>query len=245
MKSAADTIKKVALELGGKSANILLDDADFPRAVKKGVLTLMTNSGQNCNAPSRMLVPEARMAEVEEIAAAALARVVVGDPAADGTTMGPLANRAQFERVQALIATGLAEGAKCVAGGPGRPDGLERGYFARPTIFSGVTPEMTIAREEIFGPVLSILTYKDEEDAIRIANDTVYGLSGYVSSSDLGRARSVARRLRTGNVHLNGAPIDLAGPFGGYKQSGLGREWGAFGIEEFVEVKAILGYGED
>lgn len=245
MKSAADTIKKVALELGGKSANILLDDADFPRAVKQGVLTLMTNSGQNCNAPSRMLVPEARLAEVEEIAAAALARVVVGDPAADGTTMGPLANRAQFERVQALIATGLAEGAKCVAGGPGRPDGLERGYFARPTIFSGVTPEMTIAREEIFGPVLSILTYKDEEDAIRIANDTVYGLSGYVSSSDLGRARFVARRLRTGNVHLNGAPIDLAGPFGGYKQSGLGREWGAFGIEEFVEVKAILGYGED
>lgn len=245
MKSAADTIKKVALELGGKSANILLDDADFPRAVKQGVLTLMTNSGQNCNAPSRMLVPESRLAEVEEIAAAALARVVVGDPAADSTTMGPLANRAQFERVQALIATGGAEGAKCVAGGPGRPDGVERGFFTRPTIFSGVTPAMTIAREEIFGPVLSILTYKDEEDAIRIANDTVYGLSGYVSSSDLGRARAVARRLRTGNVHLNGAPIDLAGPFGGYKQSGLGREWGAFGIEEFLEVKAILGYGDD
>jgi len=245
MKSAADTIKKVALELGGKSANILLDDADFPRMVKLGVLTLMTNSGQNCNAPSRMLVPEARLAEVEEIAAAALSRVVVGDPDADGTTMGPLANRAQFERVQALIATGLAEGGKLVAGGPGRPDGMERGFFARPTIFSGVTPTMTIAREEIFGPVLSILTYKDEEDAIRIANDTVYGLSGYVSSSDLGRARAVARRLRTGNVHLNGAPIDLAGPFGGYRQSGLGREWGAFGIEEFLEVKAILGYGDD
>ncbi|WP_398306794.1 aldehyde dehydrogenase family protein [Zoogloea sp.] len=245
MKSAADTIKKVALELGGKSANILLDDADFPRAVKQGVLTLMTNSGQNCNAPSRMLVPESRLSEVEEIAAATLARVVVGDPAADSTTMGPLANRAQFERVQALIATGIAEGAKCVTGGPGRPDGVERGFFTRPTIFSGVTPDMTISREEIFGPVLSILTYKDEEDAIRIANDTVYGLSGYVSSSDLARARSVARRLRTGNVHLNGAPIDLAGPFGGYKQSGLGREWGAFGVEEFLEVKAILGYGED
>lgn len=217
----------------------------FPRAVKQGVLTLMTNSGQNCNAPSRMLVPESRLSEVEEIAAATLARVVVGDPAADSTTMGPLANRAQFERVQALIATGIAEGAKCVTGGPGRPDGVERGFFTQPTIFSGVTPDMTIAREEIFGPVLSILTYKDEEDAIHIANDTVYGLSGYVSSSDLARARSVARRLRTGNVHLNGAPIDLAGPFGGYKQSGLGREWGAFGVEEFLEVKAILGYGED
>lgn len=245
MQTAAETVKKVALELGGKSANILLDDADFARAVKQGVLTLMTNSGQNCNAPSRMLVPEARLTEVEDIAAAALERVVVGDPADDRTTMGPLANKAQFERVQALIATGVAEGAKRVAGGPGRPEGIERGFFARPTIFSGVTPGMTIAREEVFGPVLSILAYKDEEDAIRIANDTVYGLSGYVSSASIARARAVARRLRTGNVHLNGAPIDLAGPFGGYRQSGLGREWGAFGIEEFLEVKAILGYGED
>lgn len=248
MKSAAETIKKVALELGGKSANILLDDADFPRAVEQGVLTLMTNSGQNCNAPSRMLVPEARLAEVEEIAAASLARIVVGDPAADGTTLGPLANRAQFERVQSLIAAGVAEGARLVAGGPGRPEdldaSLEHGFFVRPTLFSRVAPDMTIAREEIFGPVLSIMSYKDEEDAIRIANDTVYGLSGYVSSGDPARARAVARRLRTGNVHLNGAPLDLAGPFGGYKQSGLGREWGVFGIEEFLEVKAILGYGE-
>lgn len=244
MKAAADTIKKVALELGGKSANILLDDADFPRAVKQGVLTLMTNSGQNCNAPSRMLVPRDRLAEVEALAAAAAAKVVVGDPQAEGTTMGPVANRAQFERVQAFIAGGVAEGARLVTGGPGLPEGLEKGFFVRPTIFSNVTPAMTIAREEIFGPVLSILPYADEEEAVRIANDTVYGLSGYVSSSDPARARAVARRLRTGNVHLNGAPLDSNGPFGGYKQSGLGREWGGWGIEEFLEVKAILGYGE-
>lgn len=245
MKAAADTIKKVALELGGKSANILLDDADFPRAVKQGVLTLMTNSGQNCNAPSRMLVPRARLAEVEALAAAAAAKVVVGDPQAEGTTMGPVANRAQFERVQAFIAGAVAEGARVVTGGPGRPEGLEKGFFVRPTIFSDVTPVMTIAREEVFGPVLSILPYADEEEAVRIANDSVYGLSGYVSSGDPARARAVARRLRTGNVHLNGAPLDSNGPFGGYKQSGLGREWGGWGLEEFLEVKAVLGFGED
>ena len=245
MKTAADTVKKVALELGGKSANILLDDADFPKAVKQGVQTLMVNSGQNCNAPSRMLVPEDRLDEVEALAAAAVARSVVGDPLADGTTMGPLANAAQFRRVQSLIEQGVAEGAKLVAGGPGRPQGIERGFFARPTIFSRVSSGMTIAREEIFGPVLSILPYKDEDDAVRIANDTPYGLSGYVSSADLGRARAVARRLRTGNVHLNGAPVDMSAPFGGYKQSGLGREWGAYGLEEFLETKAIIGYGAD
>jgi len=245
MKTAADTVKKVALELGGKSANILLDDADFPKAVKQGVQTLMVNSGQNCNAPSRMLVPEDRLDEVEALAAAVVARSVVGDPLADGTTMGPLANAAQFRRVQSLIEQGVAEGAKLVAGGPGRPQGIERGFFARPTIFSRVSSGMTIAREEIFGPVLSILPYKDEDDAVRIANDTPYGLSGYVSSADLGRARAVARRLRTGNVHLNGAPVDMTAPFGGYKQSGLGREWGAYGLEEFLETKAIIGYGAD
>lgn len=245
MKTAADTVKKVALELGGKSANILLDDADFPKAVKQGVQTLMVNSGQNCNAPSRMLVPEDRLDEVEALAAAAVARSVVGDPLAEGTTMGPLANAAQFRRVQSLIEQGVAEGAKLVAGGPGRPQGIERGFFARPTIFSRVSSGMTIAREEIFGPVLSILPYKDEDDAVRIANDTPYGLSGYVSSADLGRARAVARRLRTGNVHLNGAPVDMTAPFGGYKQSGLGREWGAYGLEEFLETKAIIGYGAD
>ena len=245
MKTAADTVKKVALELGGKSANILLDDADFPKAVKQGVQTLMVNSGQNCNAPSRMLVPEDRLDEVEALAAAVVARSVVGDPLAEGTTMGPLANAAQFRRVQSLIEQGVAEGAKLVAGGPGRPQGIEQGFFARPTIFSRVSSGMTIAREEIFGPVLSILPYKDEDDAVRIANDTPYGLSGYVSSADLGRARAVARRLRTGNVHLNGAPVDMTAPFGGYKQSGLGREWGAYGLEEFLETKAIIGYGAD
>lgn len=245
MKTAADTVKKVALELGGKSANILLDDADFPRAVKQGVLTLMLNSGQNCNAPSRMLVPESRLDEVEAIAAATLGKLVVGDPQDDTTTLGPVANGAQFARVQQMIDSGIAEGAKLVAGGPGRPDGIARGYFVRPTIFSCVTPAMTIAREEIFGPVLSIIAYQDEDDAVRIANDTPYGLSGYVSSSDLARARRVARRLRTGNVHLNGAPVDTNAPFGGYKQSGLGREWGAWGIEEYLETKAIIGHGAD
>lgn len=245
MKTAADTVKKVALELGGKSANILLDDADFPRAVKQGVLTLMLNSGQNCNAPSRMLVPADRLEEVEAIAAATLGKLVVGDPQDETTTMGPVANGAQFARVQQMIESGIAEGAKLVAGGPGRPDGIARGYFVRPTIFSCVTPAMTIAREEIFGPVLSIIAYQDEDDAVRIANDTPYGLSGYVSSSDLARARRVARRLRTGNVHLNGAPVDTTAPFGGYKQSGLGREWGAWGIEEYLETKAIIGHGAD
>ena len=245
MKTAADTVKKVALELGGKSANILLDDADFPRAVKQGVLTLMLNSGQNCNAPSRMLVPESRLDEVEAIAAATLGKLVVGDPQGETTTLGPVANGAQFARVQQMIESGIAEGAKLVAGGPGRPDGIARGYFVRPTIFSCVTPAMTIAREEIFGPVLSIIAYQDEDDAVRIANDTPYGLSGYVSSSDLARARRVARRLRTGNVHLNGAPVDTTAPFGGYKQSGLGREWGAWGIEEYLETKAIIGHGAD
>ncbi len=245
MKTAADTVKKVALELGGKSANILLDDADFPRAVKQGVLTLMLNSGQNCNAPSRLLVPESRLEEVEAIAAATLGKLVVGDPQDDTTTLGPVANGAQFARVQQMIESGIAEGAKLVAGGPGRPDGIAQGYFVRPTIFSRVTPAMTIAREEIFGPVLSIIAYTDEDDAVRIANDTPYGLSGYVSSSDLARARRVARRLRTGNVHLNGAPVDTTAPFGGYKQSGLGREWGAWGIEEYLETKAIIGHGAD
>ncbi len=245
MKTAADTVKKVALELGGKSANILLDDADFPRAVKQGVLTLMLNSGQNCNAPSRLLVPADRLDEVEAIAAATLGKLVVGDPQDDTTTLGPVANGAQFARVQQMIDSGITEGAKLVAGGPGRPEGIAQGYFVRPTIFSRVTPAMTIAREEIFGPVLSIIAYTDEDDAVRIANDTPYGLSGYVSSSDLARARRVARRLRTGNVHLNGAPVDTTAPFGGYKQSGLGREWGAWGIEEYLETKAIIGHGVD
>ena len=241
-KAAADTVKRVAQELGGKSANIILDDADFGKSVKGGVRACFNNSGQSCNAPTRMLVPRARMAEAAAIAKEAAAAVVAGDPRAEGTTIGPVVSAAQFAKIQGLIERGLAEGAELVAGGPGRPAGLDRGYYVRPTVFANVRNDMTIAREEIFGPVLSILPYEDEEDAIRIANDTAYGLSGYVASGDQERALRVATRLRTGNVHLNGAGVDYAAPFGGYKQSGNGREWGDFGFEEFLEVKAIMGY---
>jgi aldehyde dehydrogenase (NAD+)/3-succinoylsemialdehyde-pyridine dehydrogenase len=243
-KAAADTVKKVALELGGKSPNILLDDADVRKAVGHGVAAMMLNTGQSCNAPSRMLVPSLRLSEVEQAAIAALGRVRVGDPLDPSTTMGPQASGAQWRRVQGLIETGIREGARLIAGGMGRPEGLRRGFFTRPTIFSGVTNNMTVAREEIFGPVLCILPYTDEEEAIRIANDTPYGLSSYVSSGDLEHARAVARRIRAGNVHLNGHGLDTAAPFGGYKQSGLGREWGLFGLEEYLEVKAVMGYGD-
>lgn len=241
-KAAADTVKRVSQELGGKSANILLDDADLEAAVKHGVLAMMSNSGQSCNAPSRMLVPAAKYEEAVRIAQSVAAKPVVGDPKAEGVTMGPVANRAQFEKVQTLLQKGVAEGARLLAGGPGRPEGLDRGYFVKPTIFADVTNDMTIAREEIFGPVLTMMPYRDEEEAVRIANDTVYGLSGYVYSGDLERAQRIARRLRTGMVHLNGAPTDPNAPFGGYKQSGNGREWGRAGFKEFLEVKAIMGY---
>jgi aldehyde dehydrogenase (NAD+) len=202
---------------------------------------MMSNTGQSCNAPSRMLVPAAKLAEAEAIAAATVQRLVVGDPQAKNTTTGPIANARQFQRVQALIATGIEEGARLVAGGLGRPEGLEQGYYVKPTVFSGVHNNMTIAREEIFGPVLVIIPYDTEEQAIAIANDTVYGLSGYVYGGTLEHARDVARQLRTGMVHLNGASIDPSAPFGGYKQSGVGREWGSAGIDEFVETKAIMG----
>jgi aldehyde dehydrogenase (NAD+) len=241
-KAAAPTVKRVTQELGGKSANILLEDADLEKAVPAGVGSCFMNSGQSCNAPTRMLVPESRHAEAVALAKAAAEAARVGDPFAEGVTLGPVVSAAQFEKVQRLIRAGVEEGATLVAGGPGRPPGLERGYFVRPTVFSDVRNEMAIAREEIFGPVLSILPYRDEEEAIRIANDTVYGLSGYVTSGDLARARRVAARLRTGNVHVNGAPPDRAAPFGGYKQSGNGREWGTFGFEEFLELKAVFGY---
>ena len=241
-KAAADTVKRVALELGGKSANIVLPDADLPKSVQRGVLSMMTNTGQSCNAPSRMLVARAQHAEVVELARAAANAVKVGDPAtAERGAIGPVSNALQFSKVQALIAKGIEEGATLVAGGLGRPEGFNRGYFVRPTVLADVHNEMTIAREEIFGPVLTILPYEDEEDAIRIANDTVYGLSGYVQSADPARALAVAKRLRTGMVHLNGAGPDYAAPFGGYKQSGNGREWGPFGLEEFLEVKAVMG----
>lgn len=240
--AAAPTVKRVAQELGGKSANVILDDADFSAVVAGGVQGCMMNSGQSCNAPTRMLVPESRHDEAVAIARAAVAGVKVGAPTAEGTTIGPVVSEAQWKKIQGLIQKGIDEGATLVAGGVGRPDGLTRGYYVKPTIFAGVRNDMTIAREEIFGPVLAILPYRDEEDAIRIANDTPYGLSGYVASGDLDHARRVASRLRTGNVHLNGAGPDFAAPFGGYKQSGNGREWGAFGFEEFLEVKAVLGY---
>ena len=240
-KAAADTVKKVALELGGKSPNVILDGAPLEQAVGHGVMVMMNNTGQSCNAPSRMLVPRRRLAEVEAIAAATAGTVVVGDPTDPRTGMGPQASEAQWRKVQGLIEKGLAEGAKLVCGGPGRPEGLARGFYTRPTIFSNVRNDMTIAREEIFGPVLCIIPYDTEEDAIRIANDTPYGLSAYVFGDTHEHALRVGSKIRAGNVHINGAGLDLARPFGGYKQSGLGREWGAFGFEEYLEVKAVLG----
>jgi len=241
-QNAAPTVKRVAQELGGKSANILLDDADFEQAVKNGAGDVFENSGQSCDAPTRMLVPKNRINEAAKLAASVAEAIVVGDPREEGTEVGPLVSQLQWDKVQGLIQKGIDEGATLAAGGTGRPEGLERGYFARPTVFANVSNDMTIAREEIFGPVLAILPYDDEDDAVRIANDTPYGLSGYVSSSNLDRARKVAARLRTGMVHINGAYADASAPFGGYKQSGNGREWGAHGIDEFLEVKSIYGY---
>ncbi len=241
-RNAAPTVKRVAQELGGKSANIILDDADFPTAIARDVFGMCLNSGQSCNAPSRMLVPNARMDEAAAIARAAAENVRVGDPGSADTTIGPVVSSVQFEKIQNLIQKGIDEGATLETGGTGRPDGLNQGYYVKPTVFSNVTNEMTIAQEEIFGPVLSLIGYEDDEDAVRIANDTVYGLSGYISSGDPERARAIARRIRTGNVHLNGAMVDNKAPFGGYKQSGNGREWGQYGFEEFLEVKAIMGY---
>ena len=240
-KNAADTIKVVSLELGGKSANIILDDAPLEEAVTAGVINMMTNTGQSCNAPSRMLVPAAKLADAERIAASAVTKLIVGDPQNPETTTGPIANRRQYERVQSLIKTGIAEGAKLVAGGLGLPDGLARGLYTKPTVFSQVTNRMRIAQEEIFGPVLTMIPYNTEEEAIAIANDTIYGLSGFVWGGSMEHARDVAKRLRTGMVHLNGATVDPAAPFGGYKQSGIGREWGASGIDEYLETKAIMG----
>ena len=241
-RNAAPTVKRVAQELGGKSANIILDDADFQKAIARDVFGMCMNSGQSCNAPTRMLVPMQRMDEAAAIAKAAADKVRVGDPSAEGTTIGPVVSEVQFNKIQRLIEKGIEEGAKLETGGPGRPDGLNQGYYVKPTVFSHVTNDMTIAREEIFGPVLSLIGYQDDEDAVRIANDTVYGLSGYISSGNPERAKAVARRIRTGNVHLNGASVDNKAPFGGYKQSGNGREWGTHGFEEFLEVKAIMGY---
>jgi aldehyde dehydrogenase (NAD+) len=240
---AAVTVKRVSQELGGKSPNIILEDADFQKAVASGIGSVFMNSGQSCNAPTRMLVPQSRMEEVIAIAKAVAEKAKPGDPRAADTTMGPVVNETQWGKIQTLINKGVAEGATLIAGGPGRPDGVSQGFFVRPTIFANVHNDMTIAREEVFGPVLTILGYKDEDDAVRIANDTPYGLAGYVSGGSVERTRAVARKIRAGNVNLNGVPNERTAPFGGYKQSGNGREWGRFGFEEFLEVKAIAGFG--
>jgi len=240
-RNAAASVKRVHQELGGKSPNVLLDDADFERAVKQSVLHVFQNSGQSCNAPTRMLVPAAKMAAVEAIAKRVAESVVVGDPSSDKTTVGPVVSKLQFERVEGFIAKGIAEGAHLVAGGAGRPDGLPTGYYVKPTIFSNVRNDMTIAREEIFGPVLCILPYQNEEEAVQIANDTPYGLAAYVWSQDNVRARRVGNRIRAGQVALNGASGDMQTPFGGFKMSGNGREYGEFGLRDFLEVKAMIG----
>jgi aldehyde dehydrogenase (NAD+) len=240
-KAAADTVKRVAQELGGKSANIILEDAPLEQAIKHGVRDMFGNTGQSCNAPSRMLVPEKIYEEAVAIAAAVAAQVLPGDPAMPDTRMGPVVSEAQYNKIQGLIEKGLEEGAGLVCGGPGKPEGLEKGYFVKPTIFRDVNNDMTIAREEIFGPVLCMMPYSDIDEAVKIANDTEYGLSGYVYGATTDGAMAVARRLRTGMVHLNGAANDVLAPFGGYKQSGNGREWGAHGLEDFLEVKAVMG----
>lgn len=240
-RTAALTVKRVGQELGGKSANIILEDADLEKAVTSGVGACFRNAGQSCNAPTRMLVPADRMSEAAAFARAAAETETVGNPDDKATTIGPVVSAMQWGKIQDLIQKGVDEGAELVTGGTGRPDGLNKGYYVRPTVFANVANDMTIAREEIFGPVLSIIGYRDEAEAIRIANDTPFGLSGYVQSGSIGHARDVARQLRTAQVHLNGAPADPKAPFGGYRQSGNGREWGLWGLEEYLEVKSIPG----
>jgi len=243
-KTAADTVKRVAQELGGKSPNIILADAELEPAVRKGVEACFANAGQSCDAPTRMLVHRSQHEAALAIAKAAAETQKVGDPRAPDTVLGPVISETQFNKIQRLIETGIKEGATLVTGGTGRPAGLERGYYVRPTVFGNVTREMTIAREEIFGPVLAILPYDDEEQAIEIANDTVYGLAAYVQSKDLSHARAVARRMRAGQVNVNYPDWDTFAPFGGYKQSGNGREYADWAIHDFVEVKGVIGYGD-
>jgi aldehyde dehydrogenase (NAD+) len=243
VQRAAPTVKRVTQELGGKSPNIILEDADLVKLIASGTAHCFNNSGQSCNAPTRMLVPFTKMKEAAAIAKGVADKARPGEPKNSDTTMGPVVNRVQWDKIQDLIKSGIEEGATLVVGGLGRPDGLNKGYYVRPTVFADVTNGMRIAREEIFGPVLSIIGYRDEDDAVRIANETPYGLAGYVSSGDIARARRVARRIRAGNINLNGAANERAAPFGGYKQSGNGREWGRFGLEEFLEVKAVAGWG--
>jgi len=239
-RAAADTVKRVCQELGGKSANIVLDDADFAKNVAKGVTGMMVNSGQTCSATSRMLVPKARMSEAISVARQAAAAVTVGDPTGD-VAMGPVVSKAQYNSIQEYIRKGVDEGATLVAGGPGRPEGLNRGWFVKPTVFANATNGMVIAREEIFGPVLVIIGYDNVEQAIEIANDSEFGLAGNVAGADLEQARAVARRIRAGWVSINDG-FDFHAAFGGYKKSGNGREWGEFGFQEYLEVKSLLGY---
>jgi aldehyde dehydrogenase (NAD+) len=243
-KAAADTVKRVAQELGGKSANILLDDVNLQDAVTRGVAGCFTNSGQSCSIPTRMLIPRSLMADAKQIARQAAQAFKVGATDDESTQLGPLVNQAQFKRVQMLIQAGIDEGAELITGGVGKPEGLNTGYFVKPTVFANVTPQMTIAQEEIFGPVLSLIPYDTEAEAIAIANGTHYGLAAYVQSGDQDRARKVARLLQAGSVHLNYPPADFAAPFGGYKRSGNGREWGEFGLREYLEVKSMVGYGD-
>ncbi|GAA3725909.1 aldehyde dehydrogenase family protein [Gordonia hankookensis] len=240
-KNAAPTVKRVAQELGGKSPNIILDDEDFATNVSGGVAAMMMNSGQSCNAPTRMLVPKSRMAEAAEAAKSVQSTLTVGDPSTD-VRMGPVVSEPQFEKVQGLIERGIEEGADVVFGGPGRPDDLPTGYYVRPTVFADVTNDMDIARTEIFGPVLVMIGYDSIDNAIEIANDTEYGLAGYVSGKDVDEVRKVGSRIRAGSISLNGAQLDPSAPFGGYKQSGNGREWGDYAFDEFLEVKSLLGY---
>jgi aldehyde dehydrogenase (NAD+) len=242
-RNAAATVKRVSQELGGKSPNIVLDDEDFAKSVTAGVSVMMMNSGQSCNAPSRMLVPNSRMDEAIAVAREIAGAVKVGDPT-NKTAIGPVASKAQFEKIQGLIQKGIDEGATVVVGGAGRPDGLDTGYYVKPTVFANVANDMTIAREEIFGPVLCILGYDDLDQALEIANDTEYGLAGYVSAADIDKARAVARRIRAGSVAINHA-FDMNAPFGGYKRSGNGREWGQFAFDEYLETKAALGYAPE
>jgi aldehyde dehydrogenase (NAD+) len=242
-RNAAPTVKRVSQELGGKSPNIVLDDEDFAKSVTAGASVMMMNSGQSCNAPSRMLVPNSRMDEAIAVARETVGAVKVGD-LNDKRAIGPVASKAQFDKIQGLIQKGIDEGATVVVGGKGRPDGLVTGYYVKPTVFAHVTNDMTIAREEIFGPVLCILGYDDLEQALQIANDTEYGLAGYVSAADLDKAGEVARRIRAGSIAINHA-FDMNAPFGGYKRSGNGREWGQFAFDEYLETKAALGYAPE
>lgn len=244
-KAAANSIKRVTQELGGKSPNILLDDANMEAAVHSGVLGCFGNAGQSCDAPSRMLVPASHYDEAVDIAHKVASEVSNRDPFAldaGENDIGPVVSRRQYDKIQGLLEKGIEEGARLLIGGPGRAEGFTKGYYVRPTVFSDVNNRMTIAREEIFGPVLSMIPYRDEEEAISLANDTLYGLAGYVFSSDQARAQHVAARIRAGNIYINGAAGDDAAPFGGYKQSGNGREFGKLGLEEYLEVKAIAGY---